>query len=65
MTLINHHLASPFLSPRRTGAACEEPPMPFDDSEEGRRRLRDPFAVDSIAVTRATTGRFITDVEAP
>ncbi|GAA1036464.1 hypothetical protein GCM10009557_47270 [Virgisporangium ochraceum] len=64
MTLINHHLASPFLSPRSGGAAREEPPMPFDDSEDGRRRLRDPFAVDSTAVARATTERITTDGEA-
>ena len=65
MTLSNHHLASPFLSPRTGGVACEEPPMSFDDSEEGRRRLRDPFAVDSAAAARATTERSTTDVEAP
>jgi hypothetical protein len=61
MTLVNHHLASPFLPPRNRGAAGEETPMPVDDSEEGRRRLRDPFAVDPTAVTPATT----TDLDAP
>jgi hypothetical protein len=35
--------------------------MPVDDSEDGRRRMRDPFAVDPTAVTRATTERLTTD----
>jgi hypothetical protein len=46
MTLINQDLASPFLSPRGAGVPAEEPPTPFDDSAEGMRRLRDPFAVN-------------------
>jgi hypothetical protein len=63
MTLIDHHSASLFLSPRSRGAVREEPPMPVYDSEVGRRRMRDPFAVDPTAVARATTERLTTDGE--
>jgi hypothetical protein len=56
MTLINHDLVSPFLSPRGRRPAGEERPMPFDDSPESMRRLRDPFAVDPATPPRATTG---------
>lgn len=40
---------SPFLSPRAAEVAVEEPPMPLDDSTDGMRRMRHPFAVDPVA----------------
>jgi hypothetical protein len=52
MTSIDQDLVSPFLSPRRGGvAAPEEPPLPLDDSAEGMRRLRDPFATRPSSAT--------------
>jgi hypothetical protein len=57
-TSINHDLVSPFLSPRSAEVAAEEPSMPLDDSAEGMRRLRDPFAVNPAAQPGpATSGR--------
>lgn len=55
MTLVNQDFASPFLSPRAADVAAEDPPRPFDDSAEGMRRLRDPFAVDPAEQPDATT----------
>jgi hypothetical protein len=48
-TSINYDPVSPFHSPPSTEAVEEEPSRPFDDSAEGMRRLRDPFAVDPAA----------------
>jgi hypothetical protein len=57
MTLTNHDLVSPFLPARDTGDVTREPsPLPVDESAEGMRRLRDPFAVDPTAAPRETTG---------
>jgi hypothetical protein len=57
-TSIYHDLVSPFLSPRSAEVAAEEPSMPLDDSAEGMRRLRDPFAVNPAAQAgQATSGR--------
>jgi hypothetical protein len=61
MTLTNHDPVSPFLSPRGRGPAVEEPSMTFDDSPEGMRRLRDPFAIDPVAQPPATTDDEPTD----
>ena len=58
MTLINHTAVNPFLAPRPGKPAREEPSIPFDDSEEGMRRLRHPFAVDPAA---STTGKPTSD----
>lgn len=44
-TLTHQDLVSPFLSPQAAEEATDEPPMPFDDSAEGMRRMRDPFAI--------------------
>jgi hypothetical protein len=55
VTLTNNEYVSPFLS---AGAAKAEdpPPVPFDDSTEGMRRLRNPFTVEPAAAGTAPTG---------
>jgi hypothetical protein len=55
MTLANYDLVTPFLSPRSGEQDSEEPAMPVHNSEEGMRRLRDPFAVDGAGVPPAAT----------
>jgi hypothetical protein len=55
MTLINHDLVSPFLSPNASGVVEEGPRRPFDGSADGMRRLRDPFAVNPAGTQAATT----------
>ena len=55
MTLTRQDLASPFSSPGAGATTTEGSARPHDDSAEGMRRLRDPFAVNSAPRPRPAT----------